>query len=158
MFGCYVKVRGSPKSVWLNNYSCGSDDTDWHQNSVSTRTVQVSLHAFTTLDISAVLTHYGWTFTPFKQNPSVAQQRKPSRCMCEETLRLQHSGKLVEICQSTGFSPSSFVAIRGLCDRNTVYRMGLRNSHETDNRILFPLETVSSIGTHTHDCLYTSVS
>lgn len=106
---------------------------------VSTRTIKVSLYAFTTLDISAVLSHYGWTFTPFKPNPSLARHRKPNRsCVCEETLRLQHSDRRVEICQSAGlFSPSSFRQIRGL-----ILFIGW-GSHETDNRTL-----ISSVGTH----------
>lgn len=78
------------------------------------RTIKVSLHAFTTLDISAVLSHYGRTFTPFRRNPSLPPQTKPNlSCPCEETLlRLQHSDGHVGICQSMRFSPSSSGVMR----------------------------------------------
>lgn len=112
---------------------------------ISTRTIKVSLYAFTTSDTSAVLSHYGSTFTPFKQNPSHWQHRKPNlSCMSEETLRLQRSDRRVGICQSVLFSLSSFRVIRGLFNLNTLLA---NNSHWTDNRTLILLETISSAGT-----------
>lgn len=128
------------------------------QACVSRRTINVSLHAFTTLDISAVLTHYGWTFTPFKRNPSLPQRRKPNRsCTCEETLRLLHSDRRVGICQSVGLSPSSFRVIRGLRDLNTVSRMVLRTRMGQITGLSLHLRLLFQRGLM-QDCLYTSES
>lgn len=94
---------------------------------VSTRTIKVSLHAFTTLDISAVLSHYGWTFTPFKRNPS-----PPTAEKAKSQLYVWRDVKTAALWQTcwdlpiSGVLTNSFRVIRGPCDLNSVYRMGLR--------------------------------
>lgn len=74
--------------------------------------------------------------------------------MCEETLRLQHSDRRVEICQSAGFSPSSFGEIRGLCNLNTVYRMGLRTRMRQTTGLSLPSRLLAQSGLK-RDCFYT---
>lgn len=74
--------------------------------------------------------------------------------MCEETLRLQHSDRRVEICQSAGFSPSSFGEIRGLCDLNTVHRMGLRTNMRQTTGLSLHSRLLAQSGLK-RDCFYT---
>lgn len=114
---------------------------------VYTRTIQVSRRAFATLDISAAAA----PTSRLNLHTSTAEKA----CTCEETLRLQHSDGRSEICQSAGFSPSSFREIRGLCDLNTVCRMGLRTNMRQITGLLFHLRLLAQQGL-LRDCLCTA--